>query len=117
MVRPSSSIRRRMSSRPTTTRATSDTAAMLTGPASNAGRSGPDSAQEGVDEGTAGVQHGTERSGPPGPLVHRRRRRREPGDQQRDLADEPFARRDPDGADLLIAGRGEGDLVLQQQGS
>src|SRR3989304_2450227 len=102
MGRPSSSIRRRISSRPTTTRATSDTAAMLTGPASNAGRSGPDSAQEGVHEGTAGAQDGTERSGP-----HPRAR---PGPRA------PPPRRDPVGADLLIAGRGEGDLVLQHQG-
>src|SRR5918994_5254901 len=101
MVRPSSSIRRRMSSRPNSTLTTSDTAA---------DRSSRLPEQR-VQDPTARLDEGPGRSGPPRARFGWRRGR-DPYDHQRYLADDPPPGRDPDDADLLPEGRWEGHVGL-----
>src|SRR4029453_6213854 len=102
MVRPSSSIRRRMSSRPNSTLTTSDTAA---------DRSSRLPEQR-VQDPAARVDEGSGGSGPP----QARSGRRPGGDApapQRPPPPHPPPGRDPDDADLLPAGRWEGHVGLE----
>src|SRR4029453_14174937 len=106
MVRPSSSIRRRMSSRPNSTLTTSDTAA---------DRSSRLPEQR-VQDPAARVDEGSGGSGPP-PARGGRRRGRDAHDHQRDLLHDPPPGRDPDDADLLPAGRWKGHVGLELHGA